>query len=146
MKILAIKHVNVTQKDGQVKPSILVTTATRDIWVTPGQWKSAGASPSLGSYIGGNVEAVFFNKGEILFDKITACTDDDKILKQVYLSENPVVLANALAIESANKMTEVSDMAVLYARNRADAKAKADASTAGAGKKASTAGAGKKIA
>lgn len=141
-KILAIKHVNVPQKDGQVKPSILVTTATADIWVTPGQWKSSGAGSTLGNYVGGNIDALYFGKGELLFDKITVCTDDNKILKQVYVSENPVVLANALAIESSNKMAEVSDMAMLYARNRAtavetakkiEAKKLADALVAGAG-------------
>lgn len=125
MKILAVKHVNVQQKDGSVKPSILVTTATRDIWVTPGQWKSAGAGATLGNYNGGNIDAVYFGVGETLFDGVTTCTDPDKILKQVFLSENPVVLANALAIESSNKMSEVSDMALLYQRQRIEAKAKA---------------------
>src|ERR1019366_2292609 len=99
-KILAIKHLNVKQKDGLVKPSVLVTTALADIWVTPGQMKSAGASASLENYIGGNIEAVYFAKGELLFDGVTICTDDNKILKSIYVSANPVVLAHSLAIES----------------------------------------------
>ena len=118
MKILAIKHLNVKQKDGLIKPSVLVTTALADIWVTPGQMKSAGASASLENYIGGNIDAVYFTKGELLFDGITTCTDDNKILKQVYVSANPVVLAHSLAIEAKEKMQDADDMATLYRRQR----------------------------
>lgn len=126
MKILAIKHLNVKQKDGQIKPSILVTTAQADIWVTPGQWKAAGAGASLDSYTGGNINAVYFVKGELLFDNETVCTDDNKILKSVFVSANPTVLAYATAIEAKSQMEDAETLAVLYARRRAAERIKAE--------------------
>lgn len=120
MKILAVKHVNT--KDGN--PRILITTAQADIWCSVGQWKSAGAGNTLANFVGGEVEPVYFAKGELLFDGVTECTQDNTILRQVFLTENPVVLANSLAIENSAKMNAVSDMSALFARKRAEEKAK----------------------
>lgn len=129
MKILAIKRVNVKTKSGDIKPSILVTTASGDVWVTEGQFKAAGGSNSLDSYTGGNIEAEYFSKGDILFDGVTPCTDDNKILKSVLLSANPRVLAYAVAAEAEMKAEQASDLALLYSRKRAEAKAKEDSET-----------------
>ena len=124
-KILAIKHLNVKQKDGSVKPSILVTTAQADIWVTTGQWKSAGASSILDNYNGGEIDAVYFTKGEKLFDGTTDCTDDNKILKSIFVKANPRVLAYAVQAESEMRMEDASDMSALYTRQRIASKEKA---------------------
>jgi hypothetical protein len=146
MKILAIKHLNVKQKDGSIKPSILVTTAQADIWVTPGQWNSAGAGSSLDSYNGGEIDAVYFTKGELLFDGTTECTDDNKILKSIFVKANPMVLAYAVAAEAQSKMSDASDMSALYARQRIASKAKEAAALLIAGDASKVAEEGKAIA
>ncbi len=120
MKILAIKRI--VTKLG--KPSILVQTATKDIFVTPGQWAAQGASQSLDNYVGGDIDANYFEEGEMLFDGTTPCTKSGVILKTVFVSANPAVLAHALAIESANVGQSFMDKAALYTRQRVEAKAK----------------------
>ncbi len=117
MNILAIKHA--TSKAG--KPFILVTTASKDIWLTPKQFTSKGASAALDSYVGGNIEADYYKEGELLLDGITKCSKDDILLKDFYISANPAVLANAFAIESSMKMQQANDMGALFARKKAEA-------------------------
>lgn len=139
MKILSIKTVDTTAKNGAKKPMILVQTATKDIWVTPGQWKSTGANYTLDNYVGGDIDTEYFTEGEMLFDDVTECTKNDTILKTVYVSQNPAVLAHALAIESANKMADVMDRSAIFSRNRVVALTKAkEAAEALAKAKAST--------
>ena len=119
MKILAIKFV--TTKSGNKK--ILITTATGDVWVTIGQWKSAGASSNLDMYVGGTCTANYFAKGELLFDGETECTQDNTILHSVFVSGNPQVLAEAKVVEDRASMQDASDMSALFARKRVEAKA-----------------------
>ena len=121
MKILAIKRV--ITKVG--KPSILVQTATGNHWPTPGQWKSTGASQTLDNYVGGDIDVEYFKEGELLFDGETTCTKDDTILKSVYATPNPKVLAEALAIESAKVAEDFMDRSALFTQARIAAKAKA---------------------
>ena len=120
MKILAIKRI--TTKAG--KSLVLVSTANQDVFITAGQWKSAGASASLDNYVGGNIDARYFEEGEELFDG-TECTESGKILDSFSVSANPAVLAHALAIESSLKETQAMDLNALFARKRAEDKAKA---------------------
>jgi hypothetical protein len=115
MNILAIKHVN--SKEG--KPFILVTTASKDIWLTPKQWQSKGAMSSLDSYVGGDIETNYYKEGEVLLDGVSKCTKDDTLLKDFFVSASPAVLAQAFAAESSSKMQKASDMATLFARNKA---------------------------
>ncbi len=122
MKILAIKH----QSTKKGKPCIMITTAQGLIWPSIGQWRASGASPTLGNYVGGNVEVDYYAEGDEMLGG-DLCTKDNTIVRAVYPSENPVVLANSLAIESKNKMEEVSDLASMFAKSRAEAKAKSTA-------------------
>ena len=119
MNILAIKHA--TSKAG--KPFILVTTASKDIWLTPKQWASKGASSALDSYVGGNVEVDYYKEGDLLLDGTSLCTKDDTLLKDFFISANSAVLANAFAIESSIKMQQANDMGALFARKKAESSA-----------------------
>ncbi len=116
MNILAIKHV--TSKEG--KPFILVTTAAKDIWLTPRQWTSKGASAALDSYVGGSIETNYYKEGDLLLDGVSKCTKDDILLKDFFVSANPAVLANAYAIESSMKMQQSVDMGALFARKKTE--------------------------
>lgn len=126
-KILNCKRPD-TSKASQ-RPMILVTTAGRDIWITQGQWKASGASAALDNYVGGNIDFRFFEEGESLFDG-TPCTASDKILDTFSVSMNPKVLAESVVIEAERASEKADDMASLYARRRAEKKAKAEAITA----------------
>lgn len=124
MKILAIKHINTKATEGKPSRSlVLVSTAGRDHFITPGQWKSAGASASLDNYVGGDIDARYFEEGEELFDG-TVCTASDKILDQFSVSQNPEVLARIGAIEAADAMQGALDKSALFKRQREAAKAK----------------------
>ena len=114
MKILAIK--SVTTKAG--RPMILVSTAKSDIWLTVAQWNAKGASATLDNYVGGDIEARYFEEGEELFDG-TKCTASDKILDTFSASMNPAVLAHSVVIEANAKEQEALDVNALFARRRA---------------------------
>lgn len=113
MKILAIKH----QSTKAGKPMIIISTADRDVWVTPKQFTSKGGSASLDSYVGGNIDVDYYAKGDALLNG-QQCIDDNVILRDFVISANPAVLANALAIESAMRMQNAVDSSALFARNR----------------------------
>lgn len=113
MKILAIKRIQT--KAG--KSLVLVSTPAQDVFITAGQWKSAGASASLDNYVGGNIDARYFEKGEELFDG-TECTESGKILDTFSASMNPEVLAHAVVLESNAKEQDAMDVNALFARRR----------------------------
>jgi hypothetical protein len=116
-KILAIKPV--VTKAG--RPSVLIQTATADIWVSHKQYQSKGCSNTFENYVGGDIEADYYKTGEPLFDG-TPCTKDDTIVRDFSMSANSMVLASALAIESRLKAEEFSDKSALFARGRQAAK------------------------
>ena len=120
MKILAIKRINTkATADKASRSMVLVSTASKDVFITAGQWKASGASASLDNYVGGDIEARYFSKGEELFDG-TECTADDKILDTFTASMNPAVLAHSVVIESNARETEALDVNALFARRRAE--------------------------
>ncbi len=117
MKVLAIKH----QSTKKGKPCVMITTAQGLLWPSIGLWKASGASPTLGNYVGGNVEVDYYTEGEEMLGGVI-CTKDNTIIRAIYPSENAVVLANSLVVESKNKMEEATDLASMFAKNRAAAK------------------------
>jgi hypothetical protein len=119
MKILAIKRI--TTKAG--KSLVLVQTAGQDVFITAGQWKSAGCSASLDNYVGGNIDARYFEKGEELFDG-KECTESGKILDTFSASMNPAVLAHSVVIESQVNESNALSTNALFARKRAERQAK----------------------
>ena len=123
MKILAIKRIvtKATESKGS-KSLVLVSTAKQDVYITAGQWKSAGCSASLDNYTGGNIDVRYFEKGEELFDG-TECTESGKILDNFSASMNPEVLAHSVVIESNAKEQDALDVNALFARRREAKKA-----------------------
>lgn len=103
---------------------VVIETAEKTHWASIGQWKASGASNNLDLYAGGNIEPRYFEKGEMLFDGVTECTANDTILHSISVSGNPQVLAEAKVAEDRRNMEEVSDMSALFARKRAEEKAK----------------------
>ncbi len=120
MKILAIKRINTkATADKASRSLVLVSTAQQDVFITAGQWKSSGASAALDNYVGGDIEARYFEKGEELFDG-TECTESGKILDTFSASMNPAVLAHSVVIESNAREMEALDVNALFARKRAE--------------------------
>lgn len=129
MKILAIKRINTkATADKASRSLVLVSTAQQDVFITAGQWKSSGASAALDNYVGGNIDARYFEKGEELFDG-TECTESGKILDTFSASMNPAVLAHSVVIEANVREQESLDTNALFTRLR-EAKAAAKAKTA----------------
>jgi len=116
MKILDIKPIAKLGK-------ILVTTAESDIWITAGQWKNKGCSNSIGNYVGGDIEVDFYQEGDDMFGG-AKCTKSNTIHRDFFISANPVVLANVLAIESASAMEALSGVSALASRRKAEERAK----------------------
>ncbi len=143
MKILAIKRINTKATEGKASRSlVLVSTASKDVFVTAGQWKSSGASAALDNYVGGDIEASYFEKGEELFDG-TPCTESGKILDTFSVSMNPAVLAHSVVIESNAREQEALDVNALFARRRAAKAEAAKVAVAPAAKATVLAGQGK---
>lgn len=122
MKILSIKPV--TTKKGN--PQILIQTASQDVWVSVKQWQSKGCSNNLDSYVGGDIEVDYFKTGEKLING-TDCTKDNILLRDFIPSANPIVLANALAVENNMRMSNMLDKSALFSRQREAAKPAVDA-------------------
>jgi len=127
-KILAIK--SVFTKAG--KPNVLVSTAEKDIWVPYGQWQSKGASDNFDGYVGGNIEVDFFAKGDILLNG-QECTQDGIILRDFAVSMNPAVVAYAVAAETAQRASKLSDAAAIFRRRRLERQEQTPAVEAGVG-------------
>ena len=119
MKIVEIKHV--TSKAG--RPMVLVVGAEKDIWLTAKQFTAKGGSSILDSYVGGNIEADFYNEGDVLQNN-EKCTKDGVILRDFSISVNPIVSARALAAEQQMRMDDANSNAALFARKRAESKVK----------------------
>lgn len=115
MKILAIK--SITTKAG--RPMILVQTAEKDMFITVKQWQSKGCSSILDSYVGGDIEADYYQEGDKMIND-TVCTKNDTVLRDFSVSVNPVVSARALAAESELRMSNALNASALFARNKAD--------------------------
>lgn len=125
MNIIAIK--SVVSKNG--KPFILVTTADRDHWVAYGMWTSRGLSANLEAYVGGSFEGDYFQAGETLLNGDEA-QDSNIILRDFVATQNPTVLAGAIAMENQLKATKLNDAAAIFRRRRTEAAAKATADVA----------------
>ena len=119
MTIVAIK--SVTSKAG--RPMILISTPEKDIWVTVKQWQAKGASAILDSYVGGTIEADFYNVGDTMLNG-EKCTTANTILNDFSVSVSPIVSARALAAEQQMRMDNAVSASALFARKRAEAKAK----------------------
>ena len=125
MKILTCKPV--TTKAGN--PKVLIQTATKDIWLSIKQWQSKNCSAGFDNYVGGDIEVSYYKIGELLRDGKTACTKDDSLVNDFIISANPVVLANAFALEATNRLNDLSDKSALFARTRDNATKTVDVET-----------------
>lgn len=126
-KILAIK--SATTKAG--RPVVIVETAERTVWVPFGMWTNTGADTNFEAYIGGNIDADYFLKGEELISGDVA-NDDNIILRSVSVSMNSEVLAHMASINANKKAESLNSAALLFRRKRDEATAKAKADKAAA--------------
>ena len=105
MKIKGIKLVktkNSANGDNLGKMNVMITLIDSSIhWVTYPKWTGAQMSTSLGSYIGGDFEPVYFAVGDAMYQGI--CNKADSVLESFSASQNPDVLALALVYDQVKK-------------------------------------------
>lgn len=121
-KILAIKAQPGKGNTGKVL--VIIDTPEKTHFVPLGQWNNKCKNP-LDSYIGGEFNPTYFQKGDMLLNGQVA-TDSGVILEDFIASVNPEVAGYAQAVQNQLQMDKLTEMNTLFQRKKAEQRAQSE--------------------
>lgn len=113
-RIKSIKGVN-TPKGVKI---LIETRDMQQVWIPLGQWNNKVGNNPMESYVGGEVQVDFYQKGDFMPLTGNTCTDSNKIMRDFSVSQNPEVAAIAQVVTNERELRRLEEINAEYIAKR----------------------------